>query len=735
MQDNKLKSRIVKIDRKVKAEVKRPVSLYDFCMTGDVKFVEMLIEQGADINSTCDNGELLLYNMIKANKMSMAAFLIKHGADPLIENSKGLTPLDAFDTNKTDPLTLDDCGESIKCLLNIKNPLAEKVEIKLIEFQLFAIKYLYRTYLLTEKALENSSKVDDEVNQSILSGYGFAEEYMNKTRRNKIHFDFFNIGLKKLNNILNKIKKAYIHADVTNSRRFDLHLKTMKNHKDFFKRITREVMELKSLSLNADRAFQNDNKKKAATLYLSALEKLEKSKVILPESTLSVEAIIANLQNILQSSTTEQSSLMIAKELISLNGFVAERFTKKDRLIIGYWLTKNLMDASNIQKMILAMRYGYQTKLLLMSQPELAANCGIDLSSTEICTQDVISEQLLQICNNFAIKLQAKTHKHLDFSWIVSNTSFNATLCIEAHADAKKLIAKMLELSTGRRYRINNLKLDATTCTISLNKLYALDSGDLDRLEKLITMAIKKIALEETATSPVSSIAVRPTAIKASETTSNPFMILAAKEEPESEAVEVIVPKTSKSRMKMINGGKVKSSAFSSTNSSSQRTRKKLMKASSQVTMVGRNDSSPSIIKTAVPKHQSSAPVGRAVKDPVAADTVIAEPIKDTRVGGRRLDRKKDTNQKISIAKRSEDRSTTHDNSARVTRSTNPVTAYGSKPLYYYPQYAKSFSSNPLANISKSELDELTTSSINYAINASDFIEELEQMFPTSKLR
>lgn len=59
---------------------------------GDQKDLEMLLENGADINSKGEGGHTPLFNAIIAEEYEAARLLLRHGADPEITNDFGMKP-------------------------------------------------------------------------------------------------------------------------------------------------------------------------------------------------------------------------------------------------------------------------------------------------------------------------------------------------------------------------------------------------------------------------------------------------------------------------------------------------------------------------------------------------------------------------------------------------------------------------------------------------------------------
>jgi ribosomal protein S18 acetylase RimI-like enzyme len=61
---------------------------------GDTEAVEILLANGADINSIGDNGETPIFSALQADRESFISFLIAHGARTDIKNYDGETPAD-----------------------------------------------------------------------------------------------------------------------------------------------------------------------------------------------------------------------------------------------------------------------------------------------------------------------------------------------------------------------------------------------------------------------------------------------------------------------------------------------------------------------------------------------------------------------------------------------------------------------------------------------------------------
>jgi cytohesin len=59
----------------------------------DVTEISTLIEEGADVNSTNDEGNTILHLVVKSRKMDLATLLIDNGADPNVRNKEGNSPL------------------------------------------------------------------------------------------------------------------------------------------------------------------------------------------------------------------------------------------------------------------------------------------------------------------------------------------------------------------------------------------------------------------------------------------------------------------------------------------------------------------------------------------------------------------------------------------------------------------------------------------------------------------
>jgi ankyrin repeat protein len=62
--------------------------------------LDVLIKAGAEVNAQADGGETALMEAAKEGNEESASFLLNHGADPTIKDSKGRTALDKAEANK-----------------------------------------------------------------------------------------------------------------------------------------------------------------------------------------------------------------------------------------------------------------------------------------------------------------------------------------------------------------------------------------------------------------------------------------------------------------------------------------------------------------------------------------------------------------------------------------------------------------------------------------------------------
>lgn len=59
-----------------------------------LELMKILIENGADVNKTCESSNTALHYAVQSSSRYMIELLIENGADPHINNSDGKTPLD-----------------------------------------------------------------------------------------------------------------------------------------------------------------------------------------------------------------------------------------------------------------------------------------------------------------------------------------------------------------------------------------------------------------------------------------------------------------------------------------------------------------------------------------------------------------------------------------------------------------------------------------------------------------
>ncbi len=60
---------------------------------GTVPIARLLLDHGAEINTQCENGTTAFYMAVSWVHMELVQFLLSRGADPLLTNNEGLTPL------------------------------------------------------------------------------------------------------------------------------------------------------------------------------------------------------------------------------------------------------------------------------------------------------------------------------------------------------------------------------------------------------------------------------------------------------------------------------------------------------------------------------------------------------------------------------------------------------------------------------------------------------------------
>jgi len=63
------------------------------CHTGDLGMLELLLQYGADVNAQDYYGRVPLHHCIFKGKNQFAKLLIRRGANPMIVDGKGKTPL------------------------------------------------------------------------------------------------------------------------------------------------------------------------------------------------------------------------------------------------------------------------------------------------------------------------------------------------------------------------------------------------------------------------------------------------------------------------------------------------------------------------------------------------------------------------------------------------------------------------------------------------------------------
>lgn len=63
-------------------------------LSGNLKAIEALIDNGVDINMTNNLGQTALHYALNLDSIDVAKFLISKGADVKTKDKKGITPLD-----------------------------------------------------------------------------------------------------------------------------------------------------------------------------------------------------------------------------------------------------------------------------------------------------------------------------------------------------------------------------------------------------------------------------------------------------------------------------------------------------------------------------------------------------------------------------------------------------------------------------------------------------------------
>ena len=63
---------------------------------GDIQAVQMLLDEGADVNQVAEEGSTALIIAALFNNLSIARILLHHGADASIENDLGQTAFSLF---------------------------------------------------------------------------------------------------------------------------------------------------------------------------------------------------------------------------------------------------------------------------------------------------------------------------------------------------------------------------------------------------------------------------------------------------------------------------------------------------------------------------------------------------------------------------------------------------------------------------------------------------------------
>ena len=61
---------------------------------GDIEYVKLLLENGADLNCKDANGSTPLHIAVKKRNQQVAELLIQRGASMIVKNNFGLTPRD-----------------------------------------------------------------------------------------------------------------------------------------------------------------------------------------------------------------------------------------------------------------------------------------------------------------------------------------------------------------------------------------------------------------------------------------------------------------------------------------------------------------------------------------------------------------------------------------------------------------------------------------------------------------
>jgi len=120
--------------KKIKDDALRQIVLRN----GDEEMIVLLIENGADVNSTIDRGRYLLYQVAETKNLNMMKLLLEHGADPNAVNSWLVSESVIFlalDTKNIDMAELLlKYGANVDAKDVFGNPILTKVPIQNVEW-------------------------------------------------------------------------------------------------------------------------------------------------------------------------------------------------------------------------------------------------------------------------------------------------------------------------------------------------------------------------------------------------------------------------------------------------------------------------------------------------------------------------------------------------------------------------------------------------------------------------
>lgn len=146
------------------------------CENQNLKIVKLLVEYGADVNATNDEGQTALFDAIEAKRanVEIIRFLITHGADINKEDDKGITPLIFAQTNKKS--LVKTLTESVISKSNIVDITKNQDELKIEKIKIAPTEKLHSEISSLNRSIANQEQEIKQVKDKLSTTQSEAEK-------------------------------------------------------------------------------------------------------------------------------------------------------------------------------------------------------------------------------------------------------------------------------------------------------------------------------------------------------------------------------------------------------------------------------------------------------------------------------------------------------------------------------------------------------------------------------